>query len=47
MTGLYIASLVVAFQVANYLIFHTTPTPGVLVGGSLVVAGGLVIFYSR
>jgi len=43
-TGLYIATLVVAFQVANYLFFHTTPTPAVLAGGSLVVTGGLLIY---
>jgi len=42
-TGLYVATLVVAFQVANYLFFHTTPTPAVLAGGSLVVTGSLVI----
>ena len=43
-TGLYIATLVVAFQVANYLFFHTPPTPAVMAGGSLIVAGGLVIY---
>jgi drug/metabolite transporter (DMT)-like permease len=43
-TGLYIAALVVAFQVANYLFFHTPPTPAVMAGCSLIVAGGLVIY---
>ena len=44
-TGLYLASLVVAFQVANYFFFRTTPTLAVILGGSLVVAGGLVIYF--
>jgi multidrug transporter EmrE-like cation transporter len=42
-TGLYVATLIVAFQVANYLFFDTTPTPSVIAGTSLIVAGGLVI----
>ena len=46
-TGLYIATLVVAFQVANYFFFHTSPTPAVMVGCSLIVAGGLVIYLWR
>ena len=44
-TGIYIASLVVAFQAANYLFFRTAPTTAVLAGGSLIVAGGLVIYF--
>jgi small multidrug resistance family-3 protein len=43
-TGLYVATLIVAFQVANYVFFHTTPTPAVMVGGGLIVAGGLIIY---
>ena len=44
-TGLYVATLIVVFQVANYLFFHATPTPAVVAGCALVVAGGLVIFF--
>jgi small multidrug resistance family-3 protein len=44
-TGLYMASLVLAFQAANYLFFQTAPTPPVIVGSSLVVIGGLVIYF--
>jgi small multidrug resistance family-3 protein len=44
-TGLYIASLIVAFQAANYLFFQTVPTPSVIVGSSLVAIGGLVIYF--
>jgi drug/metabolite transporter (DMT)-like permease len=46
-TGLYIATLVVSFQVANYLFFHTPPTPSAVAGSSLIVAGGLVIYFWR
>lgn len=31
LTGLYIATHVVSFQVANYLFFQTSPTTGVMV----------------
>lgn len=46
-TGIYLAMLVVAFQVANYFFFHVTPGSGVLVGGSLVIAGGFIIYFWR
>jgi small multidrug resistance family-3 protein len=44
-TGIYVATLIVAFQIANYFFFHTVPTLGVIAGCALVVAGGLVIFF--
>src|SRR5215470_20071151 len=44
-TGLYLATLVVAFQTANYVFFHTVPTPPVLGGVDLVITGGLVIYF--
>jgi small multidrug resistance family-3 protein len=44
-TGLYLATLVVAFQTANYVFFHTVPTPPVLGGVVLVIVGGLVIYF--
>jgi len=44
-TGLYLATLVVAFQAANYVFFHTVPTPPVLGGVVLVITGGLVIYF--
>lgn len=34
-TGVYLASLFIAFQVVNYLFFRNTPGPGVLVGGTI------------
>jgi hypothetical protein len=42
-TGMYVAMLFVIFQITNYLIFRTVPTPPVLVGGTLIACGGLVI----
>jgi len=44
-TGVYLASLFVAFQVVNYLFFKTAPSPGVLVGGAFIVIGAAIITY--
>ena len=43
--GLYIATLFVVWQVVNFFTFRTAPTLPVLVGGSLVVAGGLIVTF--
>jgi len=43
--GLYIATLFVVWQVINFAFFRTTPTVPILVGGSLIVAGGLVVAF--
>lgn len=43
--GLYVALLFVMFQVMNYLFFKVAPTMPVYVGGALVVAGGLIVFF--
>jgi hypothetical protein len=45
--GLYIATLFVVWQVINYLVFRTMPGLPVCVGGTLVIAGGLIITYWR
>lgn len=42
-TGIYVATLFVVFQITNFLFFKTAPTPGILVGGALIVAGGVVV----
>jgi small multidrug resistance family-3 protein len=42
-TGMYVATLFVVFQITNYFIFRTAPTPPILIGGTLIVLGGLVI----
>src|SRR5215831_5463678 len=41
-TGMYVATLFVVFQAVNYIVFRIAPTPGILVGGLLIVTGGLV-----
>jgi hypothetical protein len=42
-TGIYVATLFVVFQITNFMFFRAVPTPPILVGGGLIVAGGLVI----
>ena len=42
-TGIYITSLFVMFQVANYLFFHQGPSPGVLLGGVFIVTGAVIV----
>lgn len=45
--GLYIATLLVVWQLINFVFFRTLPTLPILVGGALVVAGGVIITYWR
>jgi len=42
-TGMYIATLFVVFQITNYIFFRTAPTLPVFVGGALIVSGGLIV----
>ncbi|MGC2161833.1 MAG: hypothetical protein WA634_08000 [Silvibacterium sp.] len=42
-TGMYVATLFVVFQVTNYAFFRTVPTPAVMLGGTFIVAGGLIV----
>ncbi|MEJ0028678.1 MAG: hypothetical protein WDN01_21850 [Rhizomicrobium sp.] len=43
--GLYIATLFVVWQVVNFAFFRTLPTPPILMGGALIVAGGAVVTF--
>jgi hypothetical protein len=45
--GLYLATLFVVWQVINFIVFRTSPTVPILVGGALVIAGGAVITFWR
>lgn len=45
--GLYIATLFVVWQVINFAAFRAVPTLPIMVGGSLIVAGGLMITFWR
>ncbi|HEX4308465.1 MAG TPA: hypothetical protein VHZ25_00490 [Acidobacteriaceae bacterium] len=42
-TGFYIATLFVMFQITNYVFFRILPTAPVFAGGGLIVAGGLIV----
>src|SRR5215510_450697 len=41
--GLYIATLFVVWQIINYIAFKSLPTVPVMIGGSLIVIGGLIV----
>ena len=43
--GLYIAILFVVWQVINFLFFRTQPDLPILIGGSLIIAGGLIVTF--
>ena len=43
--GLYIATLLVVWQIGNFVAFRTLPSLPIFVGGALVVAGGLIMTY--
>ncbi len=45
--GLYIATLFVVWQMVNFIAFRALPPLPVLVGGTLIVAGGLIVTYWR
>jgi len=44
-TGIYLASLFIAFQVVNYLFFRHTPGPGVLLRGTFILTGAAIIYF--
>ena len=43
--GLYIATLFVVWQIITFIAFRTLPNFQILIGGTLIVAGGLIITY--
>jgi hypothetical protein len=45
--GLYIATLFVVWQIINLLVFRIPPGLPVWLGGTLVIAGGLIITFWR
>lgn len=44
-TGIYLASLFIAFQIVNFLFFRHVPSAGVLIGGTFIVAGAAIIYF--
>src|ERR1041385_7533408 len=45
--GLYIATLFAVWQVINFIAFRTLPNLPILIGGTLIVAGGLIVTFWR
>jgi hypothetical protein len=45
--GLYVVFFFVTAQLISWLYFKQTPSPMVLVGGLLIVAGGIVISFAK
>jgi hypothetical protein len=43
--GLYLATLLVVWQVVNFVAFRSLPTLPIILGGSLVIAGGAIITF--
>jgi len=43
--GLYIATLFVVWQIINVIAFRTFPTVPIAIGGTLIIAGGLVVSF--
>ncbi len=43
--GLYIATLFVVWQVVSFFTFRTVPGLPIIVGGSLIVLGGLIVSF--
>ncbi len=41
--GLYIATLFIVWQIINFVFFRSAPTVPILLGGSLIVAGGAIV----
>jgi hypothetical protein len=44
-TGIYLASLFVAFQIVNFIFFRHVPSAGIFVGGALILTGAAIIYY--
>jgi drug/metabolite transporter superfamily protein YnfA len=45
--GLYVVFFFVIAQLISWLFFKQTPSPMMLIGGSLIVAGGIVISFAK
>ncbi|CAK0764173.1 conserved membrane hypothetical protein [Gammaproteobacteria bacterium] len=43
--GLYIATLFVVWQILNFFFFSAVPTIPILIGGTLIIAGGAIITF--
>lgn len=43
--GLYIATLFVMWQITNLMFYGSLPSTSVLIGGTLIIAGGLIVTF--
>src|ERR1039458_7564701 len=43
--GLYIATLFIIWQIINFIFFRELPTLPIVLGGSLIVAGGAIVTF--
>jgi small multidrug resistance family-3 protein len=43
--GLYIATLFIVWQVINFIAFQAIPTLPIILGGTLIIAGGSIITF--
>ena len=43
--GIYIAVLFVVWQIISFIAFRAVPTVPILAGGTLIVAGGLIVAF--
>ena len=43
--GMYIATLLVVWQVINYIAFRAVPTMPILIGGAFILIGGAIITF--
>lgn len=43
--GIYIATLFVMWQITTFVVFRKVPTLPVVAGGSLILAGGLIVAF--
>jgi len=43
--GLYIATLFIVWQIINFIAFKSVPSVPVLAGGTLIIAGGLIVTF--
>jgi hypothetical protein len=44
-TGIYLASLFVAFQIVNFIFFRHVPSSGVFIGGTFILTGTAIVYY--
>lgn len=43
--GLYIATLLIIWQIVNFVAFQSVPSTPILLGGALIVAGVIVVTF--